>query len=370
MRRLRLAQLTPSLLGGGIEHRTARLLAALPRDDFELAWAGFGDVRESLIARAGRDVEVRAFPHRRPGLDFDAVRRVASFFRAWRPDVVHVHNWSASLYGVLGARLARVPWLIFGLGGKETPEAASPRRRGVMRTLALGIDHFTTVCDFLAAEIVREWGAPWRKVSVIRTGVDLARFRRSSRDEARRALSLPMEAVVFGISGVLRPVKRLEDFLAASERVARALPDAHFVLIGFDGAEDYPPVRRLAGLGGRLHLLGQVPAVDLVLPALDVAVSTSAFEGASNALIEAMASGLPVIASRVGGTPELVSHGDNGLLFDAGAVGALTEAMISLGRDPAERARLGARGLERARSDHDLGAMVTAYADLYRRTAS
>ncbi|CAN0508657.1 unnamed protein product, partial [Laminaria digitata] len=365
-RRIRLAQVTPSLLGGGIEHRTARLLRGMDRDRFEVAWAGFAPLRPSLIESAGPDVRMCVLPPHPPGLHLQSILRCARFLAKFRADVVHVHNWSASIYGVAAARLARVPTVLYGLGGRDGPEAPSPKRRLAMRALGLGIDGFTTVCEDLGARLEREFGVGPDRVHVVRTGIDVQRFHPADRGACRHALSWPQDAFMVGISGVHRPVKRLEDFLQAGQHVLQRYAGAQLVLIGFDGAEGLVQDIIDPGMRARVRHLGHTDEVHRVLPALDAYVCTSAFEGACNAIIEAMACGLPVLASRVGGNPELVAP-DTGVLFEVGDTEALAEGLCELLENPELRAEMGAAARRRAERCHALSTMIDTYCHIYLR---
>lgn len=363
---IKLMQVTPSLMGGGIENRTARLLAGLPRNDFSLAWAGFAPVRDSLLARAGADVERFVLPPHAPGFDWSTVLRLARLVVGWQADVVHVHNWSASLYGVLAARLAGVPTVLYGVGGRDGPQAPPLRRRLAQRALSPLIDGITTVSDDLAERLRGEFGGDPARVRVVRTGVDLERFHPRGHEAARAGQGWPQDAVMIGISGVHRPVKRLGDFLQAAELLIGEFPRAYFVLVGFQGAEADPNLSISPRLRARLWFLGQVDRVDEVLPGLDLYVCTSAFEGASNAIIEAMACGLPVVATRIGGNPELVRPGENGLLYEVADVRGLAEAIRSLLWAPILRSGMGTQSRRRATLDHDGSTMIRTYAKLYR----
>lgn len=371
---IRLGQITPHLSSGGVEQRIARVIAGLDRRRFEVTWIGLGERNDALIERAGPGVSVHSTPKAKAhGIDYGLISRIARILRERRIEVVHVHNWSTSLYAIAAARLAGVRRVIYGVGGREQPEGASPRQRAVMRVLAPYVDHFTTVCDFLADEMALEWGVSPERITTIRTGVELSRFAgAASREEARKRLGVPEDAVVIGALTVLRPVKRIEDLVAAAGRAAEDDPRIHVALIGniFDDSE--ATIRRWArdaGLGDRVVIPGRVEDPENVLPGFDVYVNCSVFEGASNAIMEAMASGLPIVATRVGGTPELVKEGDNALLVEPRNVEQLAEAFAALAGDPDMRRRFGEHGRRWVSERHGLDGMVQACVDLYERVA-
>ena len=375
-RRTRVCQFTPSLWNGGAEERMARILGGMDRGRFELSWLGFGGAREALVGRAGQDVAVVPVP-RDPtaGIELALIPQLAGVLRRLRPDVLHIHNWSTSAYGIAAGRLAGVPTILYESAGRESPDGPPPRRRRMMRAMMPQLRAFTTVCRFLGAELEAHWGAPPARVRVMPTGVDLEHLARgrARRHELRRALGIPPGARVVGSLSVLRPVKRVGDLVAAVGRLAAARPDLYLVVAGHPlqiSLEELAAQGRELGLGSRLILPGLIEDPASVIGAYDLFVSSSMFEGASNAIIEAMASGLPIVGTAVGGTPELVTPEDNGLLIAPGDVDGLAAAIARIIDDPALGARMGERGHERARREHSEAHMVAAYETLYAELAA
>ncbi len=373
--RLRILVFTPHLDSGGIEERMARVLAGLDRERVALSWMAFGPVNPAIIERAGPDIDVTSFEKSpsRLGLDVGLIVRLARAIAARRPDLVHVHNWAASVYGIAAARLAGVPHVIYESGGRESPEGPTPRQLAVMHALAPHIDRLTSVCDFLSDELALHFGVPRARVTTMPTGIDLAATSRATRAEQRARFGVPEDAVVVGSLGVLRPVKRIEDLVEAMAVVAQKDPRAVLLIIGNAYGVDPQALAARArelGFGDRIILPGRVEDSAAALRALDVFVSCSIFEGASNAIIEAMAAGLPVVATAVGGTPEVVADGETGLLVPPRAPERLGEAIARLVEDAALRARLGRAARVRAEQRHDRRDMQVAYAELYREVCS
>lgn len=376
--RVRICQITPTLLYGGMACRLASITRELA-DHFDFTWVGFGDVGDDLRSRAGSGVTFEPVP-RNPerGIEFGTIRRIAEILRRQRPHVVHVHNWATSLYGIVAARMAGVPVVLYGYGGREDPRPASFRQAALMRMLARYVDGFTTVADPLAREIESDWGVGSELIRTIPSGVDVDRITRMSspehRLEARARLGIPEDALVLGTISVFRPVKCLPDLLEAAALVARARPNVH-VLIGGEApdrqvAKISPDVLRAKakelGLDRVLHLPGYIPDAPSMLGAFDVFVNCSAFEGASNSLIEAMAAGIPVVATRVGGNTDLVTDDLNGVLVPPGSPRALGVALLRLLSSPETRRRLGRVGAEQMRVRHTSRAMQETTAAMYR----
>jgi len=236
--RIQVAQLTPHLYGGGVEERVARIVAGLDPRRWETTWIGFGDVNPKLIERAGGAIDVVSAPKvTSSGVDWGLVVLLAQVLRRKRVELLHVHNWSTSVYGFAAARVAGVKHVLYGVGGRETADGASARRRRIMRALAPHVDAFTTVCDFLAREIASDWDVPSQRVRVIRTGVDLAKYETgASRSEARQRIGVPEDALLFGTLAVPRAVKRLDDLIDAAAEV----PGAHLAIVGGDSGPEAP----------------------------------------------------------------------------------------------------------------------------------
>lgn len=348
----------------------------MDRSEFEITWLGFGPVREALIERAGP--EIRVVPlSRNPasGIEPSLIPRISGVLWKIQPDVMHIHNWSTSLYGITAARLAGVPHVLYESAGRESPEGPGPRRLGLMHALAPHVTRFTTVCHFLARELEQHWGVPGELVRVMPTGVDLDRIARlaADRKRARSKLGIPEDAVVVGSLSVLRPVKRITDLIDAVALLAPSRPKLRLLVAGnplYMSAEELRERAEAQGLAGRFYLPGRVEDPAAILGAFDVFVNCSIFEGASNAIIEAMAAALPVVGTRVGGTPELIDDGINGLIVESKDVAALSRALGRLVDDASLRARLGANGRKRAERRHSEELMVREYLELYRELAA
>jgi glycosyltransferase involved in cell wall biosynthesis len=214
---------------------------------------------------------------------------------------------------------------------------------------------------------VEDVGRPAAKVTTIQNGVDLDRFSRASRSEARAALGVPDDTLVVGTVGRLDPVKDQSGLIRAFAGALPFHPGALLMIAG-DGPcrAELAGVVRSLGLEQRVRLLGERKDVPNVLAGLDVFVLPSIAEGMSNTVLEAMASGLPVIATQVGGNPEMVEDGVSGLLVPARDPGALTAALRSYLSDPHLRSLHGKASRERVFRDFSLARMNGAYDHLYR----
>lgn len=372
-KKLRICQLTPCLWSGGTEERIARVLAALDRKEFELTWMGFGPIREALVEKAGPRVQTIAVQRNvAGGVEPSLIPRLAARLRRLRPDIMHVHNWSTSLYGIAAARLAGVPTVLYGLGGQDSTEPPSDRRKAMMRALTPHVDYFTSVCGYLGDQISTHWNAAPEKIKILQTGIDLSIIDAApTQAEVRDRLGLPQDAIVVGAISVFRPVKRIPDLIEAVGRIASQHANIHLLLVGNPLGVSPEGLRAQAdacGLAGRFHLLGRVEKPAWTLPAFDIFVNCSAFEGTSNAIIEAMAARIPVVATAVGGSPELVQDGVHGLLVPPADVTRLSAAIARLISDPELRQQCGLAGRAKVESKHTHATMIAAYRDLYLRS--
>jgi len=368
--RIRLCQITATLAGGGLEERVARLTRALDPSRFDVTWVGLAPPENDLPSRVEGRANIVSVPRRGRGVEMQLILRLATHLARLRPDVVHVHNWSASLYGIMAARLAGAKVVLYGEGGRDDPGLPSPRRRALMRALAPYVDHFTAVCDFLGRELHRDWHVPASHVTTLRTGVDAAPTP-ISREALRQRFQLPPDArVVVASAGRFRAVKQLDALVASFARVQPSFPDATLLLLG-DPLQTGAALEAAEGSAHPwLRLGGHQTHVADLLPACDLAVNSSRFEGASNGVLESMAAGLGVLATAVGGTPELVTDDVTGRLLPPTPGPAWDEALAAALADPERTRRWGQAGQARARSLFSTAQMVSAYTNLYEASAA
>lgn len=356
-----------SLGMGGMENGVVNLLNRADPDRFRFTLALLEKPRAMLdrVERPGVDVvSIR----RRWGNDPLVPAQLYALCRRIRPDVVHTRAFSA-IEGLPAARLAGVRGVVHSEHGRDVDEAhrMKPRRafwRGQMYRFA---DRVVTVSEELRASILSEVRVQPGKVRCIANGVDLRRFDgRRSRERIRRELGIPAEARVVGTVGRHDPVKDYPTLLRAFAAVASNAPDARLVFCG-DGPVN-GDLRRLAAelrIADRTVFTGFRDDVPDVLSAMDVFALPSVTEGMSNAVLEAMASRLPTVATRVGGNGELVIHGVTGTLVPCTAPERFADALAPLVADPAASVRMGAAARRRAEERFSLDGMVRAYESMY-----
>jgi sugar transferase (PEP-CTERM/EpsH1 system associated) len=290
--------------------------------------------------------------------------------RQTRPDVVHSRNWTA-IESVLAGRLARVRAVVHSQHGFEADaNAREPRRRVVFSRLAFELaDRVMTVSFQLRDFHARRTGFPARRIGVIHNGVDADRF---TPDAARRAsmrveLGLGDDTLCIGCVANLLPVKDHVTLLNAAGRLTERGLQWRLLLIG-DGPEQENLetfVERHPELKGRVRFLGSTSRVAELLQAMDVFVMPSIAEGICNSLLEAMATGVPVVATAVGGTPEVIVDGQSGMLVPARDAATLGARLVQIWSQPDLRRQLGRNARQRVRDEFSIEAMVRAYDNLY-----
>jgi sugar transferase (PEP-CTERM/EpsH1 system associated) len=305
--------------------------------------------------------------NKHPGHDLPTFFRLVRLLRQLNPGLVHSRNW-ATFDAIVAARLARVPVVVHGEHGRDItdPHGLHRHRNQLRRWLSPLVDCFVTVSDDLGRWLVTEVRIPPRKVRTIPNGVDATRFAPCQRTSARTALGLVDTGPVVGTVGRLDPVKDHQGLVRAFATVRRDHPDAVLVIAG-DGPcrEELCALIGKLGLQPHVRLLGERDDIPTVLGAMDVFVLPSIAEGMSNTIIEAMACGLPVVATRVGGNCELVEDGVTGKLIPPQDVATLATAINRYLSSAERRAADGQSARQRVLDGFSLERMRAAYADLY-----
>lgn len=368
---IRVLHVLLSLEPGGLENGVVNVINRLDRDRFVSSVCCLKHAGE--FARRIEDPRVAIHElHWRGGNDPRLALRLAGLLRRTRPDIVHTRNAEPFFYGFAGAKLARAKALVHSEHGRKFDDR--PARFAVQRWMSRHTDAIFAVSGQLKTDLVKHIGMPDASVEVLHNGVDLSRFNVAARAGApsparealRRDWGVPAGALVVGSVGRLVAVKNYALLLRAV--ASSGLEDVHLVLAG-EGPERAALTALAASLGiaSRVHLLGHSNDVDRVLGAFDVFVLPSFSEGMSNTLLEAMAAGVPPVASDVGGNGEIVRDGVDGRLFPSDDEAALRACLVALCRDDAARARLATAARERVLSTFDIDQMIDRYERLYER---
>jgi len=307
--------------------------------------------------------EPTSFDLRRP-LDLAAVRALTRILRDFRADVVHSHEFTMAIYGAAAARRANARHVITMHGGLYYANAW--RRRAALRWAARRSAALVGVSDATASALQQNLGIDKSKVHVVPNGIPL---RTGVRARLRSELALaPGELLIVSV-GNLYAVKGHAVLIDA---LARLRERGGWRLAIAGRGEEEPRLRAQAaalGIGDRVHLLGFRDDVADILAAGDVFTMPSLSEGLPLALVEGMSFGLPVVVTRVGGVPEVVTDGVEGLIVPPSDAGALAAALGALLQDAARRQQMGAAARTRAIRDYALSTMADRYERLYRGEA-
>lgn len=363
---------------GGMRTHVLQLVTGLRSYGFESELACPGD---SDLVRYGLEAGLLVHPvpivgPLRPMRDLFAVISLAEVIRERRPALIHAHGSKASL-------IARVATML----SRRTPTIVTVHNQvlygGVSRTagrvyvtlerwLARRTSHVITVSEAVRRELLDDYGLPAEKVTTVHNGLDLAPFLvAGDRHAARERYGVPADALVFGLAARFAPQKGLDVLVDAAVPVLEADPRAWLIVAG-DGPllEVVRTKARATTVRDRMLFPGFETDMPGLLAALDLYVTPSIAEGLGLATIEAMAAGLPVVGTAVGGTPEVVDDGVTGVLVPPGKAAPLGAAIARLLGSAAQRKRMGDAGRRRAVAEFGEATMLERTAALYREALS
>ncbi|MCW8984263.1 MAG: glycosyltransferase family 4 protein [Thermoanaerobaculales bacterium] len=311
---------------GGAQRVVLHTARKLDRSSFDVALAwGPGDLLDDEAVAISELERIPVPTLIRPVAPISDLRALVSLraaLRSFQPQVVHTHSSKAGILGRLAARLEGVPAVHTVHGFGFTPLQTAPMRffyRAAEKTMARFTDHFVTVSETDRRRGIEMGLFSPEKATVIRAAIDLERFRAAADgDAARERLGVPVGPPVVTQVGNFKPQKAPLDFVRVAATVHEQLPGAWFVMVG-DGPlrESARNLARELGIADRMVFSGWWDDVPGLLAATSVSVLTSRHEGLPCSVVESLAAGVPVVATAVDGTVEVVRSGDNGLLAPA-----------------------------------------------------
>jgi sugar transferase (PEP-CTERM/EpsH1 system associated) len=359
---------------GGLENGVVNLLNHMPPERYRHAIVCLTEHTDFRARLRRDDVSLHAL-HKRPGKDAGWYLRLWQCMRALIPDIVHTRNLT-TLEALVPAAFAGVRHRVHGEHGWDLDDLHGTRRRYriLRRGLSPFVSQYVTVSRDLRGWLEREIAVPATRITQICNGVDTSLFRppAAGREALPAAGFAGAGTVVIGTVGRMTGIKSPLTLARAFVELLDSEPDARkrlrLVLVG-DGPE-LASVRALladAGAADLAWLPGARDDVPQLMRAMDLFVLSSLNEGISNTILEAMASGLPIVATNVGGNAELVRDGGTGILVPPGDPAALAAALRRYLRDPALREAHALAARERALADFSMEAMVRGYLDVYDR---
>ena len=365
---LRVLHVVTSLEPGGMENGVCNIAQQLAPRGIETSVA--------CLERSGPFASRLPDPKRVEVLGKQSGFSPGAVFRLWRvirrlcPDVVHSHNLGPLIYASLATIWGKSTPLLHGEHSQLAPWEKQPRRLRQRRRLYRACREIHTVSHPQREELL-QLGFPAGRITAIPNGVDTERFVPRSPQDARRALGLPENGMFAGVVSRFGPYKGHAATLDAFTTVAPGQPDARLVFIGSGGSEEQSIREAIANhpFHDRIHVLGFRPDVETCYPALDLLLIPSINEGMSNAALEAMSCGVPVLANKGAGNEAIVTDSVDGWvddLADAESYSARLRNILAAG-DALRQAGLKARA--KIETDFGLARMMQTYEELYRRLA-
>jgi glycosyltransferase involved in cell wall biosynthesis len=373
----RLLIVTRTMDVGGTERHLAQIAPGLVQRGFDVTLYCIAKEGGQLGALAGTDVRLTggAPLSTLSGLGFATTMLTSALglipeMLLHRPDIAHFFLPHAVIAGSFAAALTQIPVRVMSRRCQNHYQAKRPRlarlEHALHGSMTAVLGNSQTVLD----ELVGEEGVAPERAGLIYNGVDLAAFSAPcDRAATRAALGIAAGATVIATLANLGPVKGHADLLAGLAMIRQRLPKPwHLLAIGHDGGTQQALRAQAAALGleSHIHWLGRRRDIADLLHASDIGVLASHEEGFSNAIVESMAAGLPMVVTNVGGNAEAVLHGETGLVVPARAPDQLGAALAQLATDASMARDMGRRGRQRAAAEFSLTACLDSYEQLYR----
>jgi glycosyltransferase involved in cell wall biosynthesis len=373
-RPLRLLWLIDSLTMGGAESLAVAFASGSSSERIDLTLCARttigGNPLENELRSQGTPVQnLRA----RRLIDVAAFRRLLHLIRERQIDVIHAHLAYSSIWGALASRLTGVPLVAtLHVGAPVERNAKESIRQFLLRLL---LNRYAAkviaVSAALRGDLVRGLGLHPDKVTVVHNGINLhSSARPEARLQLRQSLRIPGRSPLIVTVAVLRDGKGIDVLIRAAPSILEKLPEARFLMVG-DGPMrgQWEKLAESTGVAQAFHWLGFRRDVASLLAQCDLFVQPSVRDAFPTAVLEAMGAGLPVIASRVGGIPEMVDEGITGILVPPGDADALGRAVVEALCDSPWMDRAGSAGADRVRRDFAIEVWRDRLAALYQRVA-
>ncbi len=360
--RLKICQIIPTLVQGGAEKQLALLAAGLDRDQFEchVVVLTHSGPYESILRDQGIAVHLIG---KRGKLDPTAYLRLVRKLKELKPDIVQTWLFAGNSYGRVAARHAQVPIII------ASERSVDPWKQwwnfAIDRRLHKFTDTIVTNTSAIPA-FYAQHGIPAGDFTVIPNAVTIPDVPSLTRREVFDRLQLPPRSLLVGAVGRLWKQKGYRDLIWSGELLRVSLRDVCVVIVG-DGPDRDMLLKYRDQIGGdeAVRMVGHRDDALQLMTGFDVLWNSSLYEGQSNSVLEAMALGIPVIASDIPGNRDLVVHNESGLLFPLGDAGTLTRITDQLLRQPDRRAAMGQAAKQRIAEHFSLAKMIAAYERLY-----
>lgn len=359
----RILEIIPTLDRAGAEKQLCLLAAGLPRDEFEVHVCALtrGGPLEADLRAAGIPLTIIG---KRWKIDPRAFLRLKKHIARLRPDLIHTWMFAANTYGFAAARACGVKNVIIG------QRCVDPWKGRIQlefdRQLARRCSGVATNSEGVRDFYVNH-GAPADRVRVIPNGVAIPNPPSTTRRQLLAELELPENSRLIGLVGRLWPQKRVKDAIWAADLLKVIRNDVQLLVIGDGPQRDrLLRFREQVCIRGKVHFLGERGDVSRLMPHFDVLWSTSGYEGQSNAILEAMACGVPVVATDIPGTRELVVPNETGFLVPVGDRAGFAKCTERLLNDAELAGRFSAAARSRMANEFSVAKMIERHVALYR----
>jgi glycosyltransferase involved in cell wall biosynthesis len=329
----------------GTEKHLYQTVSLIDKNEFSvniITFECFDEIRKSF-SNAGVTIDVFDIDKLMTIKTFSNIYKLANLIKQYRPDIVQTFHFTSDTIGVIAAKLAGVPVII---SSRRDMGDLKTRRQILMNKLINPhIDKFISVCERVKEGINEAENIPLNKIHTIYNGVEVSRYEygENATMKARDSIGIERNRFIVGIACLFRPEKDVELFFKAVSKIHEYIEKLTVLAVGtgpnIDKLKDYC---RRNGLSDRVIFTGYVNDVRPYVMSMDVVCLTPVKnEGLSNAILEEMAMGKPVIATDVGGNAELIVHGENGYIISPGDADDLAEKIMHLYRDQALRRSMG-----------------------------
>lgn len=364
MKKPKIVHVTFDMRIGGTEQVICNLVENTDRSRFQLSILCI----EKEIGPFGKELIKKGFSitslSRNPGFDITLIIMIYNYIKENKIDILHCHQYTPYVYGVLGALTTKCK-VIFTEHGRFFPDQRKFKRILINPLLNLVTNRVTAISKATLGALVNFENFPGHKIRVIYNGMNSDRFFKNDTGE-KLIPELDENSFVLGTVARLDPIKNQKIMIKALKRVHQKYDNIYLIIVG-----DGPERKNLEDLVQELELSSFViftgfrQDTHLLYKIMDVFLLTSFSEGTAMTLLEAMASGLPCIATDAGGNPEIVKHNETGIIIPSDNITSLAESIIRLMEDKDFKTKAGLAGIERFKKKFTIDHMIKAYEKLY-----
>lgn len=366
MDKIRIMYLVHSLERGGLEKCVALLVNKINPEIFIPSVCCLSGLGPSLILIEKDSVKIFNM-EKGEAHEVFLFLRLAKLFKKEKIDILHTNGWATLFDGVLGAKVGGIPVIVHSEHGKDPEDFVQIQQRRVWtrRLITPFLDKMITVSDDIKKQFVNITGLKTEQITCIHNGIEFQDMEINYK-EKRREIGVKDHEILIGSVGRLESVKNYDMFIRAAEIVLKEYPLVKFIIIG-DGSlrQKLHSLITEIGINKSVFLLGERNDVNELLKIMDIFVLPSISEGLSLALLEAMANKLPIVATNVGGNPEVVIDGKTGILVPSGDIFSLVMAITELIKDENKRKNMGEDGFVMVKKEFAVEKMIANHEELY-----